>query len=160
MTSFVYEVFPVQEVNGLVCGNAFGKNHLNVLSSNQNIMYLLTEWEGRMGKYWPEVMVYRPSAKYVPLHDSFWPKSWDLYSNKVVSVRILQRAIRNSSRARQLFPALLAPSWLAFLNSFAIKGGTGHTGHIIKACNWFHVIQPFIDDIVMPSITASQTIFS
>jgi len=71
MTAFVYEVFPVQEVNGLVCGNAFEKNHLDVLSSNQNIMYLLTEWEGRMGKYWPEVMVYGPSAKYVPLRDSF-----------------------------------------------------------------------------------------
>ena len=51
MTSFVYEVFPVQEVNGLVCGSAFGKNHFDVLSSNQNIMYLFTEWEGRMGKY-------------------------------------------------------------------------------------------------------------
>ena len=41
----------MQEVNGLVCCNAFEINRLDVLSSNQNIMYLLTDGEGRMGKY-------------------------------------------------------------------------------------------------------------
>ena len=96
----------------------------------QNYLYLLTDWEGRTGKYLPrghgvrtelEVRAPWPSAKYfpvrtdltqsisillydhhafpfflvagnqirnVPLRRSFWPKSRDLYSNKVVLVRI------------------------------------------------------------------------
>ena len=54
----------------------------------------------------------------VHLRHSFWPKSQDLYSNKVLSNRISQRAVRDSSRAGQLFPPLLMPSHTALLQGF------------------------------------------
>ena len=52
------------------------------------------------------------------------------YGNKVVSVRVSQRAVRDPSRAWRLFLALLAPyrvwpSYGLFLNSFAMKAGAG-----------------------------------
>ena len=50
---------------------------------------------------------------------SFWPKSRDLYSNKVFSVRISQRAVRYPGRAGRLFPALLAPSRTALIRGFS-----------------------------------------
>ena len=50
---------------------------------------------------------------------SFWPKSRDLHRNKVVSVRISQRAVRDPSRAGRLFPALLAPSRTALIRGFS-----------------------------------------
>ena len=89
-------------------------------------------------------------------------KKLGLYCNIVVSVGILQRAIRNPSRARQLFPVLLGPSRSAFLNSFAIKARTGPYGsynkglYLIPCDSAFHTV----DDIVMPTITGSQTIYS
>ena len=70
--------------------------------------YLLAEWEGRTGKYLAWGHGVRTERS------SFWPKSWDLYSKKVVSVRISQRAVRDPSRAWRLFP------------------GTGHIISLIK----------------------------
>ena len=160
MTSFVYEVFPVQEVNGLACGNAFGKNHLDVLSSNQNIMYLLTEWEGRMGKYLAWGHGIRTKHQICSLTLLILTKKVGIY----VATKLFQfatwdiRAIRNPSRARQLFPALLAPAWCAFLNSFAIKGCMGPYGSYNKGL--YLISCDFIDDIVIPTVTGSQTIYS
>ena len=98
-------------------------------------MYLLTEL-GRVGweNIWPEVMVCRPSAAKLCLcamhfivffyfyfsgnKIHYSPKSWDLYSNKIVSVHISQRAICDPSRARWLFLALLGPSRTALIQGF------------------------------------------
>ena len=66
----------------------------------------------------------------VHLCRSFWPKSEDLYSSKVVSVRISQS--HNPSRAGRLFAALVMPSHTAlirhFLNSFGMKARMGPFG--------------------------------
>ena len=63
----------------------------------------------------------------IHLRRSFWPKRRDLYSNKVVLVRILcallikspYEVVRDSSRAGRIFPALLAPSRTALIRGFS-----------------------------------------
>ena len=149
----------------------------------QNYMYLLTEWEGRTGKYLPrghgvrtecEVLAPWPSAKYfpirtdltqsisillydhrafpfffslagranqiwnVPLRRSFWPKSRDLYSNKVVIVRsscalLIKSPCEGCTRSlagsdgffRHCSRHRVRPSYGDFLNSFAMKARAG-----------------------------------
>ena len=73
------------------------------------LMYLLTKWEDRTGKYLAPGQDVRPRAKYFPVRPAR-PHSVSLFLYVSVSHQIacivICRAVRVSSRALRVFPAL------------------------------------------------------
>ena len=128
MTSFVYEVFPVQEGNGLVCGNAFEINHLELKPK----YYVLIYWVGG-----PDGKIFGLRSWHTDQVPNVFP--YIAHFDQKVGIYMATMLFQFAS-CKEPYAILAVPLQSAFLNSFAIKA---RTGHIIKACICI-VIQPFI----------------